>query len=134
MLYNNKKMEGKIMAKKIYLIRWFDGIKETKEIYEGRTLDDIKYVLDNAEDYEEKDIDSLIVYENANGRTASLKYVSINDLVEAARELAYPSEDADEMIDKLYLRIADEYKGYEDSNGIIAGYIEELKDRIHLML
>ena len=45
MLYNNKKMEGKIMAKKIYLIRWFDGIKETKEIYEGRTPDDVKYML-----------------------------------------------------------------------------------------
>ncbi len=134
MLYNNKKMEGKIMAKMIYLIRWFDGIKETREIYEGRTPDDVKYVLDNAEDYEEKDIDSLIVYENANGRTASLKYVNLNDLVEAARELAYPSEDADEMIDKLYLRIADEYKDYEDSGNIIEDYIEDIKEKIYQMI
>lgn len=134
MLYNNKKMEGKIMAKMIYLIRWFDGIRETKEICEPVDTDEIAYIRENAEDYELVNIDKIITYQNGNGKYPSLQYVDIDELISIGKELAYPSEDRDDIVEALDLRVADEYKDYEDSGNIIGDYIENIKEKIYQMI
>ena len=122
------------MAREIYLVRWFDGIRETKEICEPGDTDEIAYIRENAKDYELVNIDKIITYQNGNGKYPSLQYVDIDELISIGKELAYPSEDRDDIVEALDLRAADEYKDYEDSGNIIEDYIENIKEKIYQMI
>ena len=119
-----------VKVKNIYKVVWFDGIKETKEVYTGEDKEYMNYIEANAEEWETDDIYSLFVYENKNGGTCSVKYASIDDLADSAMELAYPSEDIDEMIDKLWIRVTPQYVDYVRDNEEVAKYLEKLVEAV----
>lgn len=118
----------------VYLIRWFNGVKEESEIYGEMSPDDLSYVRETAEDFVETDINSLIEYQDVNGNYPTLRYVSIEELAETARDLAYPFDDVDYMVDKLNIKVRDEYRDYYDKKGIVSAYIEEIKSKIYAIL